>query len=1246
MYIKNMAIVVLVFLCIMGSQLHALQTDIHGMHAVPVPGTITIDGKLNDWDLSGQMLMCYDVHTLVDVYSAKVAFMYDADNLYISISWKDRAPLGNIHDPLYSASEGWAGDSVQLRIRTDRISHVTAWYYEPKQVPFIHIAYGQSDSNPFGGGEVKLSQTKGWKLSQDAEMAFAKDLDGNGYVQEIKLPWKLITKEKKLLPGDQVHCGVELLWGESNWPSHRYADNLAPGRSDREFFFGNVPAWGSLILEKTGKLQLPAPAWEQAAEDERGIGATVIRYTLQENSRVTLAIDDSNGMRVRNLLAAVPRAAGSHEERWDNLDDYGRPVKPGDYHVKAISHDGLHLKYVGSFASPGSPPWANSKGTGAFYGDHSAPQSVASGGDIMALACPVGEAGNPIIAVDMNGQRIWGLGHRITSSHCRMTTDGKTLWVLNGSGKRMIVWRCDLKTGKYTPWNRKDERGDPVLDLVLPVTNSETPTAIANDAGLVAIVLSNERKLIVVNGDSGDVVSQISDLPVGVTAIAYGNNGQLFLSAGSFIYTIPKSMQGILPFASEIIEPMGLACDPDGNIYVSQRGSAQNVAVFNNVGKRIGQIGKTGGRPETGFFDSLGMRNPCSIAIDGQGRLWVAEETLHPKRTSVWTADGKLAFDLVGTTGYAAGGILNPKDVSRGFSELVEYKIDYASGTFKPLFTLQSILGPGRLLKECKIVHIQGREYVQTKGDADISAWMQLFRRNVDDSWTQVMAVGSNPGQRSGFIWTDNNDDRHVQPDEKQIIEGEVGSYYWAQSVGDDLSVAITVDKKHILAFPLDKIDTNGIPHYRLSDRIDITSQSEFASEGMMAVGRDGRIYVNQNPLASYDRSGRCLWTYPNQWIGVHGSHQAPAAGPGLLIGPSSIYGTAFVNDEIGEVLYLNGNLGQNFIFTEDGLWVQSLYNDTRGWFDVPDVATPGMFCDAMTAGGESFFGGFCRGNDGKYYTVGGGTAAVVMEVTGLDSLRRFGLSIHVSADDIELSRQMLQDRKSTQKQQSVYTVKAIAHTPDMTAALNGWNIEQDAIEVKSGRTVVGRFKMTYDAENLYLAYKVKDSTPLKNVGQDASTMFITGDCVDLMLRTDAQAKNSEPVAGDLRMLMTIRDGKPMAWLYQPIVPGTPESQRVAFSSPWRTIHMDKAAAAPVGLTMDRVDDGYVVTAVVPLKVLGVTQLKGQKLRGDVGILLSDSAGQETTARLYWSNSKTNNTNDIPDEVMLSPGNWGEFLFE
>jgi len=308
----------------------AVQTDTHGIHAVPAPGPVVIDGKLDDWDLSGQVLQCYDVESLKDIYSAQIAMMYDSERFYVAIHWKDPTPIGNSHDPRYQANKGWAGDCVQLRLKTDCISHVTAWCYAAKQEPAIHIDYGKSVSEPFGGGDRLLLRTGGWKLDGGAEMAFLKDAGGKGYVQEMKLPWKLITKEKKYAAGDRFSCGIELLWGEADWPVHRYADNLAENASSREFFWTAHTAWGPVILEAQGKLNLPAPQWMKALDAGAAQGPVEIAYELPADARVTLAIDDANGNRVRNLIAAQPRKAGKNTEKWDGMADNNKPVPPGD----------------------------------------------------------------------------------------------------------------------------------------------------------------------------------------------------------------------------------------------------------------------------------------------------------------------------------------------------------------------------------------------------------------------------------------------------------------------------------------------------------------------------------------------------------------------------------------------------------------------------------------------------------------------------------------------------------------------------------------------------------------------------------------------------------------------------------------------------------------------------------------------------------------------------------------------------
>jgi hypothetical protein len=217
---------------------------------------------------------------------------------------------------------------------------------------------------------------------------------------------------------------------------------------------------------------------------------------------------------------------------------------------------------------------------------------------------------------------------------------------------------------------------------------------------------------------------------------------------------------------------------------------------------------------------------------------------------------------------------------------------------------------------------------------------------------------------------------------------------------------------------------------------------------------------------------------------------------------------------------------------------------------------------------------------------------------------------------------------------------------PATDGTLDGWAMEKDSLELQAGRRRIGTVKATYDDSRLYLAYRVNDRSPMKNAGQDEKLMFITGDCVDLMLRTDTGSGKTGPVAGDLRLLMTVRGGKPLAVLYRPVAPGAPPDERFDFSSPWRSIPFQSVKVVEIPLAMKPVRGGYAVTAAVPLELLGIRSPAGKALRGDFGILLSDQTGRECTSRNYWSNKTTNNTNDVPDEAILAPGLWGELRFE
>jgi DNA-binding beta-propeller fold protein YncE len=1269
-------------LAVLAGAVGAAQTDNRGIHAVPAPGKVTVDGRLDDWDLSGRTLMCYDLENLREIYSAQVAAMYDADSLYVALHWKDPVPLGNSHDPRYQANKGWAGDCVQLRLKTDRISHVTAWYYGPRREPAIHLDYGKSLTQPFDGGSLLLTRTTGWELTEGAAMGCAADADGRGYVQELRLPWKLITAGRRYGAGDRFACGFELLWGEADWPVHRYADNLADDATSREFFWTAHNAWGAIILEPRGKLTLPAPAWAKVAAPEAPRGPIPVSYELPKDGLVTIAIDDAQGRRVRNLLAYLPRKEGAHTERWDGLDDHGKLVPAGAYTWRALRHDPLRVKYVMTFANPGDPGWETSDGRGAFYSDHANPQAVATAGDCVALGCPMGEAGKHLIGCDLTGQRRWGLANRTTFDGAKiaLATDGKLLYVAT-EGKTLFVYRVEAATGRYAPWARtaQDAAGQTfkVLDLPLGEPAPERNLGgLALRGGVLAAALKVDGQIKLLDAETGDVRATV---PVPAPrAVAYAPDGDLLVLSGArLLRGNERGEWRALPF--DATDAHSLAVDADGRIYVSVRGAAQQVAVLSAEGAPQRTIGAAGGRPAYGPYNAGAMRNPAGVAVDKLGRIWVVEENDNPKRTSVWSADGRLVKDLPGTLHYASAGILNPFDATMGFADETVYKLDLPSGGWRPVYSFgrrgdPADLFPPEASLRGKVVRRGGRTYLYTTDTArgaseahctlhDPSgrgpAWRSvahigLVQRGQEGQFAKFLNPLFDGHDKQFFAWVDQNGDGLVQANELSFwtptLDGKPTPftfYYWGQLPDDAGTFAYVFSGRQALGlFGVQGYNACGAPVYSAEATVlkpagGVPGES---GSGMVCGGGAGVWYLNQDPLCAIERSGKVLFTYPSRHVSVHGSHTAKASAPGYLIGPSSILGAADVGGEAGEVFDLNGNLGENYLFTRDGLFIQALFRDTRGYFETPREARRDMSMDLTTAGGESFGGNFIKSADGKVYLTIGGTEAKVLEITGLDTIRRFGGQVTVTPQQVEAARVLAQELAAAAKEpKTARLAKAaaplkIGGRPSAFAELGDDN--KPALEIReSPHRRYGRVAARWDADKLYVAWRVFSAPKLRNAGQDEKLLFKTGDCVDVVL---ASAAGKSPV----RLLVSSLGGQLTAVLYEATVPGTAARDRVPFSSPWRTIWFDRVSR-PAGVELAQGSlGGLLVEAAIPWTALGVKPVSGLKLKADFGVLVADSGGTQTIARHYWSNKATGLVNDIPGEADLTPNLWGDVVLE
>ncbi len=212
---------------------------------------------------------------------------------------------------------------------------------------------------------------------------------------------------------------------------------------------------------------------------------------------------------------------------------------------------------------------------------------------------------------------------------------------------------------------------------------------------------------------------------------------------------------------------------------------------------------------------------------------------------------------------------------------------------------------------------------------------------------------------------------------------------------------------------------------------------------------------------------------------------------------------------------------------------------------------------------------------------------------------------------------------------------------------LGDWPLDKAcALDAGSGRTA--QIALAYDDQNLYAAFEVADTSPMRNQGGDRSLLFKTGDACDVMLAADmaADSQRKAPAPGDLRLLFSVLKGKPVCVLYESKV-RTGQKAPKTFTSPTgeeafdRVVMLDAARVA-----VRRSDKGYVLEAAVPLAAIGFTPKPGAKTKADVGVLFSNDSGGRTVRRAYVASQDASIVEDVPSEARLQPANWATLLVE
>ena len=771
------------------------------------------------------------------------------------------------------------------------------------------------------------------------------------------------------------------------------------------------------------------------------VPAQAIPIQLPADHRLfTVVIDDASGVRVRNLISMGAVTNPVMTVAWDGKDDDGKAVPPGSYTVRGLSLPGLDALYEYSFYNPGTPPWHGYPNShwGSNHGDPITIACVPAGVDSpwrAVIGCSGSEGTDYLFAVGKNDRKVWGRYQGWGSSY-GVVIDKDTLFAATGN----TLARFSVKDAAPIGWQRP-------AGTIPSITFDSTITALAIGPTVGAVMLDvgervKQPTLVVFDKATGRATGTFalaSDLK-----LAFDPHGTLYAvpavnKGGNWgqtndLVTINTTSGALAPVKLPgVVAPGPFTFDAAGQLYLMDYGPDHQVKVFSPDHRLVRTIGVKGGAQQGNRYEANGLLKVLALAVDDRGYLWTSEGA-HPRRQAVWDANGKLVRDWVGSAYYGAwNSFLHDQDPTIGAVWNVLFKIDpaqtqsyrpvgFITTGSKPESQIQFNAGPPwayfqrNTLFRSKISGRMREYFIQVncgypvlyvkKGD-DYRPVAALWTKDVNHA---IVTPWSRPQDPQGtlYVWSDLNEDEVIQPNEV-VVPGTT-----AQSLGGCVNAPpdlewfvgecrITPTRFSAVGAPI--YESTGVEHLtftgvdKVIDRVVNDPNNRQRPNGLLRDVGD-HLYGGFGSWPTffagihtwYDRQGKVVATRRLVGAGVHGSMAYGKMVPaGETLGELFVSGAAKVNDAVGSVMAIQGDCGQAYFFTEDGMFVSSLFRDYRdhpeGW---GAAVVRGKSWKNITMNQESFSAWFGRQDDGKCRYMFGHTSANVVEVTGLEQVRPF----------------------------------------------------------------------------------------------------------------------------------------------------------------------------------------------------------------------------------------------------------------
>ncbi len=1226
------------------------------IQAVPAPGPVVIDGDDKDWDLSAG-IWSYNNPTLVDRYSVWTHVMWDEKGVYVLMRYRDSSPMKNAASGI-DFERSWQADAFQGRVVFDEKTdaehqmHINIFYSTPDDKPFMIVQHGGFKSEePYDEtGPARADQLEKYGNTMEShggKVAFKAWEDGKGYNMEAFWPWSYLrTNAEPLKAGDSFILGVEAMWGSDTGEAleHRLVDSLKDDTVNRIFFFRAKDGWGRVVLAPEGNLKITEQQKElQAARlkqfvDYDTVGSIPITYSVPADSDVTIAIDNAEGRRVRNLFGQYPREAGEHTDLWDGLDDSGSAVPPGKYSATVVDHPPVELKFVNSVYNSATPPWVTSKGSLTWGSNHGNPTTAATRGDVTLLGFTGTEGSTGLQRVNADGIIQWTDRTELLD----VTLDDKKAYIISRESHtaRVMVRSLDLETGKILLFDNPERSTETILPLEYKEVPDGSSIAYAEGKLFVFIPGKGTWKIDPATG----AIEQELTIPDLVALDNHEDRLLGLLSDGRIVRldASGKVTETVLK-TSGLTKPVRFAISQDGTRFaISDQGTHQ-VFIFEQSGKLINTLGEARKTEDklrpAGKFIETDLNLPLGLAFDKAGRLWVAEADYSGRRVTLWNSDGTLASQFWGAADYGAMyGFPFVHDSTRFIVHGIEFKLDPNPDIMnkptqeRPLMFHPEISGVNRGL----IYELNGHEYAMTPHDG-ASRSFEIAKRDKDGVFKVVVKVEYDnhrtPEVNESKAWIDKN--HNGKEDEGETVNGIKGAnvYWTAGWVRPDLTI-ITADQ--YIYRPTGFTDS-GVPLYDFNKpelpktpvpfitKGDNNDKGPNGSMGSMVMDSAGNISDGLNYATIDGRIG----SYPSP----HKRHDAPAARRGLIVAPFRTNGVVEDVPGVGSITAIGGDRGEWFLLTLDGLYLSSILQDSKG-----DVTLDDKYVNQ-----ESFGGWIWRDEKDRILVQLGGPSFRIMEVLGLDKARKNIVNLDVTEKEIQEGVKIAAaSKKAAYEEPKTLSITKLDNLPYMPPSPEtGVSVplipgaETARVQEEGDPTRWFRVSMARNDNDLVIAWQVNDPSPWKNAEGRFSHAFIGGDSVDLQLDV--------PGRGPIRVLGAPVGGENTVAYWQKTADA--QENPTTYVVPNNEANAQKFDIVKrLQKAQIKVDVGsgkYSVLMTIPLAELGLDSADVKELKGVVGVIFSDPAGSNRAARMYWHQKDTGMVSDVPTESSLQPDKWG-----